>query len=208
MYDSVISSILFIIFFIPCWWHSTWFDLNFKQLHTFKFSEIPGFVFGGVSLSVWMGSVVFLFFRIVWWLWNTIGHIISETDACLREEKQYLWFICVYYCVLLWRFGVFFSPKPEQMNLERSSSTSPITITATSPSRPSIQLTFLPLAEGKTKTTTHTHTQRERDTKCPCQSVAIGTFSLFETSVQIVCKPYCKTPKTWTLPNAVLFMPK
>lgn len=61
----------------------------------------------------------------------------------------------VYYYVLLWRFGVFFSPKPAQMNLERSSSTSPITITATSPSRPSIQLTFLALAEGKTRKTTH-----------------------------------------------------
>lgn len=44
------------------------------------------------------------------------------------------------------RLGVFFSPNPEQMNLEASSSTSPITMTATSPSRPSSQLTFLLLA--------------------------------------------------------------
>lgn len=166
-YKIVISSVLFIVF-VPCWWYNPWFDLKFKQPHTLKFSEIPGCVFGGFSLSVWMGSVVFLFFKIVWWLWNTIRHIISETGPCLREEKQHrfmylprLWFIRVYYYVLLWRFGVFFSPKPEQMNLERSSSTSPITITATSPSRPSIQLTFLLLAEGKTTTTT-THTQGGR----------------------------------------------
>lgn len=48
--------------------------------------------------------------------------------------------------MLFWRFGVFFSPNPELMNLEVSSSTSPITMTATSPSRPSNQLTFLVLA--------------------------------------------------------------
>lgn len=39
---------------------------QFKHLHTFKFSEIPGCVLGGrFSLSVLTGSVVFLLFKIV-----------------------------------------------------------------------------------------------------------------------------------------------
>lgn len=61
----------------------------------------------------------------------------------------------MYYLVLFCRLGVFFSPNPEQMNLELSSSTSPITTTATSPSRPSCQLTLLLLAVKNTNTLKH-----------------------------------------------------
>lgn len=57
------------------------------------------------------------------------------------------------YFVLFRRFGAFFSPDPEQMNLDFSSSTSPITTTATSPSLPSSHFTVLPLAEGGGGTT-------------------------------------------------------
>lgn len=59
--------------------------------------------------------------------------------------------VCVYkshYFVLFRRFGAVFSPSPEQMNLDASSSASPMTTTATSPSLPSSQLTVLLLAEG------------------------------------------------------------
>lgn len=64
-------------------------------------------------------------------------------------------YLMLYYYEMFWRLGDFFSAIPEQMNLEASSSTSPITMTATSPSRPSSQLTFLLLAGDSTHRQTH-----------------------------------------------------
>lgn len=75
----------------------------------------------------------------------------------LKKQNHHCLFCItnVYYLVLFCRLGVFFSPNPEQMNLELSSSTSPITTTATSPSRPSCQLTLLLLTVKNTKTLKH-----------------------------------------------------
>lgn len=60
--------------------------------------------------------------------------------------------IKTHYFVLFRRVGAFFSPSPEQMNLDASSSASPIMTTATSPSLPSSQLTVLLLAEEEKHT--------------------------------------------------------
>lgn len=83
--------------------------------------------------------------------------LFSAFNLYLKKTKHHCLFCItnVCYLVLFCRLGVFFSPNPEQMNLELSSSTSPITTTATSPSRPSCQLTLLLLAVKNTNTLKH-----------------------------------------------------
>lgn len=93
--------------------------------------------------------------------WNTDSSVTRcslPLILIIKKKKKHHCLFCitnVYYLVLFCRLGVFFSPNPEQMNLELSSSTSPITTTATSPSRPSCQLTLLLLAVKNTNTLKH-----------------------------------------------------
>lgn len=115
----------------------------------------------------------------------------------LKKKKNHHCLFCitnVYYLVLFCRLGVFFSPNPEQMNLELSSSTSPITTTATSPSRPSCQLTLLLLAVKNTNTLKHYKST----------SYWNKTESAFEFPSVNLSKKKKKKMKMWDMPTNLI----